>query len=68
MLNSVLVDIYFYFFLGKTINLKEKRNSYFCVKIHPPKTISYCLPHENIKKSCHKKVIVCFYNLREENF
>ena len=30
-------------------------------------SVNVCL-HENIKKHCHKKVIVCFYNLGEENF
>ena len=45
--------------------LKKTRNSYFCVT---PKIIDQCLSHENIKKQCHKKVTVCFYNLGEENF
>ena len=39
--------------------------SYFCAT---PKNHQLCLPHENIKKALStKKVIVCFYNLGEEN-
>ena len=45
-------------------NLKETRNSYFCVTPKNPRLMF----HENIKKHCHKKVNVCFYNLGEENF
>ena len=47
------------------INLKETRNSYFCVtsKYHLLMFVSL-----NIKKRCHKKVSVCFYNLGEKTF
>ena len=45
--------------------LKKTRNSYFYVT---PKNHRLMFDHENIKKHCHKKVIVCFYNLGEENF
>ena len=46
--------------------LKETRNSYFCVtpKNHPVILFSWNI----LKSTIKKKVIVCFYNLGEENF
>ena len=43
--------------------LKQMRNSYFCVTPKNHRSIFFLM--ENIKKHCHKKVIVCFYNFGE---
>ena len=43
--------------------LKETRNSYFCVT--PTKMF---FSREILKSTVTKKVIVCFYNLGEQNF
>ena len=45
--------------------IKESHNSSFGVT--PKNHQLICLSQKNIKNHCHKKVIVCFYNLGEEN-
>ena len=66
---SINMFICFYeksFFLLK-YTLKGTRNSYFCVtpKIH---RLMFCLMIILNSSTVTKKVIVCFYNLGEENF